>query len=171
MAVEQQKRKGKVGLAVAIIIIVGAVGLLYLSTQGRMVLPYVSTGTSSTSAAASGQNSGSVQIVAQGRMFAVAVGSVKSFNFTVPQGGASESITGAYSSAPGKVEAAIITRAQYAGFARSPATISNAEYYYGDARSAVISTQLPPGEYSLVFYNPGGVTQNNVTVTSAITVR
>jgi len=108
-------------------------------------------------------------IVPQGQVFSINPGSSYSYNFTIPNGAYSISLTGSYTS-QGKIEVAILTPTQYGAFTQNHDSITSSQYYYGDTQGSTINAQLSPGQYTLVFYDPGIFTQDTVTVVNPITL-
>lgn len=110
-----------------------------------------------------------ITVSSQGTVFSVNPGSSYGYNFTVPEGAYSISLTGSYSS-QGKIEVAILTPAQYGAFTQNPSSISSSQYYYGDTGGATVDTSLSAGQYTLVFYDPGVFTQDTVTIVNPMTL-
>jgi len=108
-------------------------------------------------------------LFAQGDVFSINPGAYEFVNFTIPSTATGIGVTGSYSSA-GSVEVGILTQAQYGAFTQNPSSISSSPYYYGDTQGATIDAGLAPGEYTLVFYDPGLITTDTVTVVNPITL-
>ena len=108
-----------------------------------------------------------ITLVSQGQVFSINPGSSYGINFTIPNGAYSINVTGSYTS-QGKVEVAILTPAQYGAFSQNKDSITSSQYYYGDTQGSTINAQLGPGQYTLVFYDPGVFTQDTVTVVNPI---
>jgi len=109
-------------------------------------------------------------LFSNGQVFSINPGSYEYVSFSIPQGGYSINITGSYVS-QGKVEVAILTPVQYGAFTQNPSSITSSQYYYGDTQGATINNVLPAGQYTLVFYDPGIITQDTITVINPIIVR
>ncbi len=105
----------------------------------------------------------------QGYVFSISPGSYNFDNFTVPSGVISiSSLMGSYTS-QGAVEVAIMTPTQYGAFtANHNELTSDNTYYYGDTQGSTINAQLAPGQYIIVFYDPGIFTTDTVTIVNAI---
>jgi len=108
-------------------------------------------------------------LLSKGHVFSINPGYYEVVNFSIPQGAYSINITGSYTS-QGKVEVAILTPAQYGAFTQNPSSITSSQYYYGDTQGATINAFLTAGRYSLVFNDPGILTQDTVTVINPIVV-
>jgi len=108
-------------------------------------------------------------LFSSGQVFSLNPGYYEFVNFSIPQGAYSINITGSYTS-QGKVEVAILTPAQYGAFTQNPSSITSSQYYYGDTQGATINAVLPAGQYTLVFYDPGIVTQDTVTIINPVVV-
>jgi hypothetical protein len=109
-------------------------------------------------------------LLSQGQVFSINPGSYYLVNFTIPQGAYSINVTGSYNS-QGKIEVAILTQTQYGAFTQNPSSISSSQYYYGDTQGSTINAQLSsPGQYTLIFYDPGIFTQDTVTIVNQITL-
>jgi len=109
-------------------------------------------------------------LFSNGQVFSINPGYYEVVNFSIPQGAYSINITGSYTS-QGKVEVAILTPAQYGAFTQNPSSITSSQYYYGYSQGATINTVLTAGQYSLVFYDPGIITQDTITVINPIIAR
>jgi hypothetical protein len=85
-------------------------------------------------------------------------------NFTVPAGSAGTNLTGSYDSQYA-IALAVLTPSQFADLVRTnESSIGSDSVYSVYNRSASVDVHLAPGNYSLVFYYPGGST-DNVTIT------
>ena len=163
MTAEEEPRKHvKIGIVAVAVVAVAILAVLLYVLWPNMSSPISSLGSQYSPRVYN------LSILAQGASFIVNVGGTKIVNFTIPQGSSLISVAGAYASSPGTIEVAIGTPSQYTAFVQNPSMISGIQYYYGNARSATISAHLSPGQYVLVFYNPGLITQNNVTISSQI---
>lgn len=117
----------------------------------------------------------SLQIVSQtytlytsGYVFSVSPGNWYYENFTVPTDAISVyNIMGSYTS-QGAIEVAIMTPTQYGAFTQNHGAISSGNYYYGDTQGSTIDSSLSPGQYVIVFYDPGIFTTDTVTVVNPI---
>ena len=168
-----KKNRNKGLMAAAVVAVLIVVVLVYSLTLGRSsssVTSYTSVPSTQNNNSTSTHGTYNISILAQNETFTVNVDDIKSINFTIPQGSASANITGAYTSSPGMIDVAIFTQSQYTTFIQNHSPISSAQYYYGNTRGAVISAMPVPGQYALVFYNHGFVTQATVTVSSPIVV-
>lgn len=160
---KQHTSKSGWGAAILVVIIIIAV-FLYIGSKSSSS-PYAgSSGSSVSSTVPQVQN---LVLVHQGTVFSINPGNYDIVNFTVPSGAYSVSLTGSYTS-QGKIEAAILTPTQYGMFTQNPSTISSSQYYYGDTQGSTIDASLSPGTYTLVFYDPGIITQDTVTVINPI---
>jgi len=108
-------------------------------------------------------------LFSNGQVFSINPGSYEYVSFSIPQGSYSINITGSYVS-QGKVEVAILTPVQYGAFTQNPSSITSSQYYYGDTQGATINNVLSAGQYTLVFYDPGIITQDTITVINPIIV-
>jgi len=109
-------------------------------------------------------------LLSSGQVFSLNPQYYEGVNFSIPQGAYSINITGSYTS-QGKVEVAILTPTQYGAFTQNPSSIISSQYYYGDTQGATINAFLTAGQYYLVFYDPGIITQDTVTVINPIVVK
>ncbi len=109
----------------------------------------------------------SINLFSSGQVFSLNASQYESFNFIIPQGAYFINVTGSYTS-QGKIEVAILTPTQYGAFTQNPSSISSSQYYYGDTHGSTINAQLLPGQYILVFYDPGIFTQDTITIVNPI---
>ena len=91
------------------------------------------------------------------------------FNFTVPSGAYSISITGSYVFG-GDVNAAVIFASEFSIVESNPSTIANELWCSLDNTGATISASLSQGSYTLIFYNSNLITRDIISVVDAITV-
>ena len=56
-------------------------------------------------------------------------------------------------------------------FTQNPGSISSPQYYYGDTQGSTINAQLSPGSYTVVFYDPGLITQDTISVVNQVTAK
>jgi len=111
-----------------------------------------------------------ITLYSSGQVFSINQQYYEGVNFSIPQGAYSINITGSYTS-QGKIEVAILTPTQYGAFTQNPSSITSSQYYYGDTQGATINTFLTPGQYYLVFYDPGIITQDTVTIINPIVIK
>ena len=164
---QKKKSGGNAGLAIAAVVIVLVVAGIFYTLGKSSPSPsgnYGGSGYSSTVPQVY-----NVQVASQGAVFSINPGSSHGYNFTIPNGSYSISLSGSYTS-QGKVEVAILTPAQYGAFTQNPSSIDSSQYYYGDTGGSTIDASLSPGQYTLVFYDPGIITQDTVTVVNPITL-
>jgi len=112
----------------------------------------------------------STTLISSGQVFSINNRNYIAINFSIPQSAYSINITGSYVS-NGKVAVAILTPTQYGAFTQNTSSMSLSDYYYGYNEGSTINSQLSPGQYSLVFYDPGIITQDTITVINPIIVR
>ena len=157
----------KMGWIAAIaIIIIGVAAISY--SAGTNKNPYISGGgyTPTTQPAPQVHT---VTLLLQGNVYSINPGSSDIVNFTIPSDAYSISVVGSYTS-QGKIEVAILTPTEYGAFTESTSSIQSSQYYYGDTQGSTINAKLSPGQYTLVFYDPGIITQDTVTVINPITL-
>lgn len=96
-------------------------------------------------------------------------GSSQFSNFTVPSTYYNVNISGSFIS-NGTVQAALLNQQQFVQFIKGTGSLNSSQYYYGSNYGTSIYSGLPPGQYTIVFYNPGK-NIDNVTITDNIVVR
>lgn len=164
----KEKTKSKMGLIatiiVAIVIIAGIAYLLGVKHSNSLYQPSYSTVYTTI------PQTYTVPLFSQGQVFSINPGSYELVNFTIPQGAYSINVTGSYTS-QGKVEVAILTQAQYGAFTQNPSSIKSSQYYYGDTQGSTINAQLSAGSYTIVFYDPGLITQDTISIVNPITAK
>jgi len=166
---KKNNTKSKIGWAIAILVIVGILMLFVYSLGKNSPSSYPKPNSYSTIYTTIPQVY-TLSLFSQGQVFSINAGSYEYSNFTIPQGAYSVNITGSYTS-QGKVEVAILTQAQYGAFTQNPSSISSSPYYYGDTQGSTINAQLSQGSYVLVFYDPGVLTQDTVTIVNPIAAK
>jgi hypothetical protein len=162
------KKKSKARLiatiVVAVVIVIGIVHILN-SSSSNLTYPTSNYPTNYPTPQVY-----SITLFPQGQVFSINASSYEYVNFTVPQGAYSINVSGSYTS-QGKVEVAILTPVQYGAFTQNSSVITSAQYYYGDTQGSTINAQLSAGSYILVFYDPGLITQDTVTIVNPIVLR
>lgn len=160
-----RKKSGRnAGWIAAIVIVVLVIaGFFYL--VGKLSSPYGGGGGNGYTSTV--PQVYTIIVAPQGTVFSINPGSSYGYNFTVPSGAYSISLSGSYTS-QGKVEVAILTPAQYGAFTQNPSSIASSQYYYGDTGGATIDASLSAGQYTLVFYDPGVFTQDTVSIVNPI---
>ncbi len=164
-------------VVLAVIIIVGFYGMGKPSVTTTIATTAASTVASTTSMMTTSSSTTSVptgpavphEIILGYHQSSITVpaGSEKTINFTIPAGAIQGSLNGTYTATSG-IEAATLTAAEYtAAVASSWAALASEPDYYGSGTTATIATPLSPGNYSLVFYNPGS-SADNVTYSQTI---
>ena len=162
-----KKSGGKGGWIAAIVIIIIVVAAIFYFA-GRNQNPYSSGGGYAPTTQPVPQVH-TATLLSQGNVYSINPGSSDTVNFTIPSGAYSISVAGSYTS-QGKIEVAILTPTEYGAFTQSTSSIQSSQYYYGDTQGSTINAQLSPGQYTLVFYDPGIITQDTVTVVNPITL-
>ncbi len=145
-------------ISIVILIIVVIVSTSGVNRQSYQPIAKVHTNTPRTY---------SINLFSPGQVFSLNAGQSKFLNFTIPQGAYSINVTGSYTS-QGKIEVAILTPTQYGAFTQNPSSISSSQYYYGDTHGSTINAQLLPGQYILIFHDPGIFTQDTITIVNPI---
>jgi hypothetical protein len=169
--VSNRKSGSKGGRIVAIvtaIIIIGIMVAAIFYFAGRSQNPYTGGGGYASTTQPVPQVH-TATLLSQGNVYSINPGSSDTVNFTIPSGAYSISVAGSYTS-QGKIEVAILTPTEYGAFTQSTSSIQSSQYYYGDTQGSTINAQLSPGQYTLVFYDPGIITQDTVTVVNPITL-
>jgi hypothetical protein len=165
MAGTNTKKKSNTGIIATVVVVIIVIAFLaYVFGRGSSS-PYGGGGYSSTPSTV--PQIYTIDLLSQGQVFSINAGGYYGVNFTVPSGSYSINVTGSYTS-QGKVEVAILTPAQYGAFSQNQGSIASSQYYYGDTQGSTINAQLSAGQYTLIFYDPGIITQDTVTVVNPI---
>ena len=171
MAKSNTKKKSNPGLiATVIVVVLIIVGVAYIlgKYNNSLYSPNGYTTTNTTPSIPIPQIY-TLSLLSQGQVFSINAGGRDFVNFTIPSGSYSINVSGSYTS-QGKVEVAILTPAQYGAFTQNEDSITSSQYYYGDTQGSTINAQLSTGQYTLVFYDPGLITQDTVSVVNPIVV-
>ncbi len=166
MGKHSSKNSSKGGWAAVIVVVIIVIAIFLFMGNKSSISTTSPGGGYASSTVPQVQN---IALISQGTVFSINPSSYNIVNFTVPTGAYSISVTGSYTS-QGKIEVAILTPTQYGMFTQNPSSISSSQYFYGDTQGSTINAALSPGQYTLVFYDPGIITQDTVTIVNPITL-